>query len=339
MHRFYWHANDYLSETMGLTLSQHGIYCLLIMFCHRDEITPTYDQASELLWIKTPEARLDLDFVLKRYFTLEDDNTYTHKRTLDDLEIYKALTNKNTINGSKGGRPPGTTKTTSTTAKATPKKDSKPVSKSVKKASKINGETAVLEKSEKKPSGNPLETQINPVGYESVNLETQSVNLETQSQPTGNPLETLTKNQEPITKNNTPPTTPPSTDESGGLSEQKKKECVFEVFDYWKLKFGLKDATLDQKRKDVIGARLDDGYTTTQLKKSIDGVASSDYKMGKNSAGAKHIWLESIFKNADRVEKNIDLAKSAGGGNKHSGFQDLDYDRDATDLSQVEWLK
>jgi len=66
---------------------EHGAYTLLIDACYDRERFPTMDEAIDWCWARTPEEIAAVDFVLSRFFTLED-GTYTQERIADELAKY-----------------------------------------------------------------------------------------------------------------------------------------------------------------------------------------------------------------------------------------------------------
>jgi len=89
---------------------------------------------------------------------------------------------------------------------------------------------------------------------------------------------------------------------------------VQQVFDAWRQATGRNGSTkLDQKRKSVIERAIRD-YGLDDTIAAVEGVAYSDYHMGKgpNSNGTKYNELTLILRDADRIEKFRDLRKSGG---------------------------
>lgn len=75
---------------------QHGAYTLLIDACYDRERFPTLEEALEWTWAST-EAEIEaVSFVLKKFFTANDDGVYEQKRIVEELAKYHetAKTNK-----------------------------------------------------------------------------------------------------------------------------------------------------------------------------------------------------------------------------------------------------
>lgn len=95
MHYYKRNLGDYAKKAGGLTMLEHGAYTLLIDACYDREIFPTLEQAIEWSWAKT-DAEIDaVKMVLKRYFVLSGDGTYTQDRILQELLEYHGKADKN----------------------------------------------------------------------------------------------------------------------------------------------------------------------------------------------------------------------------------------------------
>lgn len=86
---------------------QHGAYTLLMDACYDRETFPTKEQAIDWLWASSKEEVEAVEFVLNKFFTLENE-VYTQNRMIQEIEEYTGLCISNSINGKKGGRPKGT---------------------------------------------------------------------------------------------------------------------------------------------------------------------------------------------------------------------------------------
>jgi uncharacterized protein YdaU (DUF1376 family) len=89
MHWYKRNIGDYAKKAGRLTMLQHGSYTLLLDACYDRERFPTIDEALEWTWASTKEEVEAIEFVLKRYFSLQD-GVYIQERIQDELEIYKA---------------------------------------------------------------------------------------------------------------------------------------------------------------------------------------------------------------------------------------------------------
>ena len=95
--------------------------------------------------------------------------------------------------------------------------------------------------------------------------------------------------------------------------EEKRREentytssDVSGVFSYWQERMGKPLAKLDPSRKSKIQTRLKN-YSSGQLKKAIDGCASSEYHMGQNDSNKQYNTIDLIFRNDSKTEEFIDL--------------------------------
>lgn len=95
MHWFKRNIGDYHKKAGRLTMLQHGAYTLLMDSCYDREQFPTMEEAIEWVWASTPEEIHAVEFVLGRFFTLEE-GVYIQHRISDELVDYqaKAETNK-----------------------------------------------------------------------------------------------------------------------------------------------------------------------------------------------------------------------------------------------------
>ena len=95
MHFYKKNIGDYAKKTGRLTLLQHGAYTLLMDACYDRERFPTLEEAIEWTWALSTEEVAAVEFVLQRFFTLEDGR-YVQNRIREEIEDYngKALKNK-----------------------------------------------------------------------------------------------------------------------------------------------------------------------------------------------------------------------------------------------------
>ena len=87
------------------------------------------------------------------------------------------------------------------------------------------------------------------------------------------------------------------------------KDDALEIFEYWQLKTGHKQAKLDAKRVKTIKARLKDGYTVGQICLAVDGCLLSPHHMGQNDTRTIYDDIELICRDGPRVDKFIALAE------------------------------
>lgn len=94
MHYYKRNLGDYAKKAGRLSMLQHGSYTLLIDACYDREQFPTRDEAIEWTWASTKEEVEAVEFVLSRFFTLEDGR-YVQKRIQEEIAEYRAKAEKN----------------------------------------------------------------------------------------------------------------------------------------------------------------------------------------------------------------------------------------------------
>lgn len=102
------------------------------------------------------------------------------------------------------------------------------------------------------------------------------------------------------------------------LNDKRTKKEVCFIFDEWKTTLNHPAAKLDKKRISRINARLADGFTVEQLKKVPHGVLRSPWHLGQNDTKTRYDGIDTIFRDAEQVEKFIKLAQN-GNGQKAKG--------------------
>lgn len=105
MHYYKRNLGDYAKKAGRLSMLQHGAYNLLIDACYDREQFPTRDEAIDWAWASSPDEIAAVEFVLSRFFDLQDDGRYVQKRIEEELAAYSELKDKQAKNGKKGGRP------------------------------------------------------------------------------------------------------------------------------------------------------------------------------------------------------------------------------------------
>jgi hypothetical protein len=80
---------------------------------------------------------------------------------------------------------------------------------------------------------------------------------------------------------------------------------VREVFAYWQYRLNHQQAKLTPEREKKIRARLKQGYTVAQIKRAIDGCASSPFHQGANESGAVYSDLTLICRDGGKLESFI----------------------------------
>lgn len=94
MHYYKRNLGDYAKKAGRLTMLQHGSYTLLIDACYDREQFPTMEQAIEWCWAATPEEICAVQFVLSRFFVLED-GVYVQERIREEITEYREKATKN----------------------------------------------------------------------------------------------------------------------------------------------------------------------------------------------------------------------------------------------------
>jgi len=94
MHYYKRNIGDYAKKAGKLSMLQHGAYTLLIDACYDRERFPTLDDAIEWAWADTPEQVAAVEFVLRKFFKLQD-GFYVQERIIEELEAYSALSEVN----------------------------------------------------------------------------------------------------------------------------------------------------------------------------------------------------------------------------------------------------
>jgi predicted RNA-binding protein with PIN domain len=90
-----------------------------------------------------------------------------------------------------------------------------------------------------------------------------------------------------------------------------KDSEVVEVFEFWKQFHSNSRARLDPARKKIIQSMLRVGYTVDDLRLAVLGCKESSFHQGDNDRQTRYCSVEIVFKNADNVDKFIDLAERA----------------------------
>lgn len=95
---------DYAKKAGRLNMLQHGSYTLLIDACYDREKFPTMDEAIEWAWASNPDEVRAVEFVLSKFFTLEN-GVYVQKRIAEELSEYAEFCAEQKRKGLLGGRP------------------------------------------------------------------------------------------------------------------------------------------------------------------------------------------------------------------------------------------
>lgn len=124
MHYYKKNIGDYHKKAGRLSMLQHGSYTLLIDSCYDREEFPTIEQAIEWTWASSDEEIAAVNFVLGRFFTLED-GIYTQNRIKEELANYhkNAATNKKIAQDREAKRKLNKTKRTRTVNESPPNQE------------------------------------------------------------------------------------------------------------------------------------------------------------------------------------------------------------------------
>ena len=94
MHYYKRNLGDYAKKAGRLSMLQHGSYTLLIDACYDREHFPTRDEAIDWTWASSTAEIEAVDFVLSKFFTLEDGR-YVQKRIQEEIAAYHATSETN----------------------------------------------------------------------------------------------------------------------------------------------------------------------------------------------------------------------------------------------------
>lgn len=95
MHYYKRNIGDYAKKAGRLSMLQHGSYTLLIDACYDRERFPTMAEAIEWTWASSTAEIEAVQFVLRKFFTLDGD-LYVQERISEEIAEYhaKAETNR-----------------------------------------------------------------------------------------------------------------------------------------------------------------------------------------------------------------------------------------------------
>lgn len=94
MNFFKRHIGDYHKKAGRLTMLEHGAYTLLMDACYDRERFPTKEEALDWCWARSAEETAAVEFVLSKFFTLED-GVYKQARIQEEIDAYHAQAEKN----------------------------------------------------------------------------------------------------------------------------------------------------------------------------------------------------------------------------------------------------
>jgi hypothetical protein len=94
--------------------------------------------------------------------------------------------------------------------------------------------------------------------------------------------------------------------------KERKKDEIRSVFEAWASAAEHPRAKLDEKRSRRISARLDEGFTPEQLIQAVNSWRLDPWLTGKNPDGKVYDELESLLRDAAKVERLLDLGSGKG---------------------------
>jgi uncharacterized protein YdaU (DUF1376 family) len=94
MHYYKRNLGDYAKKAGRLSMLQHGAYTLLIDACYDREQFPTLDDAIDWAWASSAAEIEAVEFVLRKFFTLEGDR-YVQKRIQEEVAEYRIKADTN----------------------------------------------------------------------------------------------------------------------------------------------------------------------------------------------------------------------------------------------------
>ena len=86
------------------------------------------------------------------------------------------------------------------------------------------------------------------------------------------------------------------------------------VFNYWQTRCGHLGAHLDDKRSRLIKTQLNSGKSVEDIKLAIDGVSIDPFSQGLNDRGRKYDDISLICRDAEHVERFMEIAKGPKNG-------------------------
>lgn len=100
-----------------------------------------------------------------------------------------------------------------------------------------------------------------------------------------------------------------------------KPDAVAEIFAHWQKILNHPKTTLTKDRRGKIKARLAEKFTVEDLKLAIEGCRGSPFHQGDNERGEIYDSIDLIFRNAEKTEQFIRIAKNEGrnGSNQTNG--------------------
>lgn len=82
-----------------------------------------------------------------------------------------------------------------------------------------------------------------------------------------------------------------------------------EVFAFWRDLLSNPRARLDERRRRLINARLQDGYSLEDLQLACLGCRASSFHMGDNDRGQRYCSIDLICRSAENVDRFMEIAE------------------------------
>jgi DNA-binding transcriptional MerR regulator len=104
-----------------------------------------------------------------------------------------------------------------------------------------------------------------------------------------------------------------------------------EIFEHWQVELDHPRSVFDIKRRQRIAARLKEGFTVEDLKQVCKGVKNSPWHMGENPSQTKYDSINVIYRDAEQVEKFLELAQEKKKKESHNSvgnpYSELEFQR------------
>jgi len=94
VHWYKKNLGDYAKKAGKLSLLQHGVYTILLDSCYDREKFPTRQEAIDWTWASTESEIEALDFILNKFFVLEN-GVFVQSRVQEEIEAYHATSTTN----------------------------------------------------------------------------------------------------------------------------------------------------------------------------------------------------------------------------------------------------
>ena len=105
MHYYQFNIGDWALHTSHLSLEEEAVYRRILDFYYDTELPIPEDTKPVIRRLRLSQHSEVVDIILEEYFYLEDDGWH-NKRVDEEIEKFKAKSDRAKVNGAKGGRPP-----------------------------------------------------------------------------------------------------------------------------------------------------------------------------------------------------------------------------------------